>query len=95
MLFSIPFTIDQYPPNAQDIPDKRTHSRRDRTHAHAGRPPAQSNPRLQRTRIPAASAEALLQRMLDKIEMLCAERERLKKEQPGPMKRRVLGGRRW
>jgi hypothetical protein len=50
---------------------------------------------LQRAGIPAAAAEALLERMLNKIDELCAERDRLKKEQPGPMKGRVLGGRRW
>mgnify|MGYP003539714231 CR=1 FL=1 len=33
---------------------------------------------LQRTGIPTNSAEALLQRMLDKIDGLCAERDRLK-----------------
>jgi hypothetical protein len=37
----------------------------------------------------------LLQRMLDKIEALCAERDRLKKEQPGHNKGKVLGGRQW
>jgi hypothetical protein len=51
--------------------------------------------RLQRAGIPAASAEALLDRMLNNIDGLCAERDRLKKEQPGPNKGKVLGGRRW
>lgn len=50
---------------------------------------------LQRAGIPSASAEALLDRMLDKIDELCAERDRLKKEQPPPAKGRVLGGRSW
>jgi hypothetical protein len=50
---------------------------------------------LQRAGIPTASAEALLETMLDKIDSLCAERDRLKKEQPGPMRGRALGGRRW
>jgi hypothetical protein len=50
---------------------------------------------LQRVGIPTASAEALLDRMLNKIDGLCAERDRLKKEQPGPNKGKVLGGRRW
>ena len=40
------------------------------------------------------SAELLLQRMLAKIEGLCDERDRLKKE-GGPTKGRVLGGRSW
>ena len=37
---------------------------------------------LQRAGIPTTSAEALLQRMLDKIDGLCAERDRLKAELP-------------
>jgi len=40
------------------------------------------------------SAEALLERMLNKIDELCVERDRLKKEQ-GPVKGRVIGGRKW
>jgi hypothetical protein len=51
--------------------------------------------RLQRAGIATASAEALLDRMLNNIDTLCAERDRLKKEQPGPNKGKVLGGRRW
>jgi hypothetical protein len=50
---------------------------------------------LQRAGIPTASAELLLGRMHAKIDDLCAERERLKKEQGGPTKSRVLGGRSW
>jgi hypothetical protein len=50
---------------------------------------------LQRAGIPTASAEALLDRMLNKIDGLCAERDRLKKEQPSAFKGRALGGRRW
>jgi hypothetical protein len=49
---------------------------------------------LQRAGIPTTSAEGLLQRMLDKIEGLCAERDRLKAEMPKP-KGKVLGGRKW
>lgn len=37
---------------------------------------------LQRAGIPTGSADALLQRMLDKIDALCAERDRLKKQPP-------------
>jgi hypothetical protein len=37
---------------------------------------------LQRAGISTAAAEVLLQRMLDKIDALCAERDRLKLEQP-------------
>jgi hypothetical protein len=50
---------------------------------------------LQRAGIPTTSAESLLERMLNKIDDLCAERDRLKKEQPCPMKGKVLGGRQW
>jgi len=49
---------------------------------------------LQRAGIPTTSAEALLQRILDKIDGLCAERDRLKAELPRP-KGKVLGGRKW
>ena len=48
---------------------------------------------LQRAGIPTASAEELLQRMLEKIDGLCAERDRLKAGLPKP--RKVLGGRKW
>ena len=50
---------------------------------------------LQSAGIQTASAEALLDRMLNKIDGLCAERDRLKKEQPSPSKGKALGGRRW
>ena len=53
------------------------------------------NRQLQRAGLPTASAELLLQRMLAKIEDLCAKRDRLKKEEGGPTKGRVLGGRSW
>ena len=49
---------------------------------------------LQRAGISSTSAEALLQRMLDKIDGLCTARDRLKAELPRP-KGRVLGGRKW
>src|SRR5215475_16114426 len=55
----------------------------------------QNDPLLQRTgrairnsRIPSTSAEALLDRMLNKIDDLCAERDWLKKEQPSKALRR-------
>jgi hypothetical protein len=35
------------------------------------------------------------QQMLDKVDGLSAERDRLKKDLPGPSKGNVLGGRRW
>jgi hypothetical protein len=51
---------------------------------------------LQKAGIPTTSAEALLcVRMLSNIDGLCAERDRLKKDQPGPCRGKVLGGRRW
>jgi hypothetical protein len=50
---------------------------------------------LQRARISTAAAELLLERMLSKIDSLCAERDRLRAEQPGPNRGKVLGGRQW
>jgi hypothetical protein len=50
---------------------------------------------LQRAGISTVSAEALLERMLNKIDELCGERDRLKKDQTPPALRRVLGGRSW
>ena len=49
---------------------------------------------LQRAGISTASANALLEEMLHKIDELCAERDRLKRKH-GPAKSRVLGGRSW
>ena len=49
---------------------------------------------LQRAGLPTASAEALLDRMLNKIDDLCAERDRLKKELKKEQPRRTLG-RKW
>ena len=43
---------------------------------------------LRHSGIYSASAEALLDQMLDKLDQLCAERDRLKKEQPGHNKAR-------
>ena len=45
---------------------------------------------LQRAGIPTASADALLQRMLDRIDTLCVERDRLKKATL-PAKDRIVG----
>jgi hypothetical protein len=50
---------------------------------------------LQRAGISTASAEEFLETMLNKIDDLCAERDRLKKEQGSPMKGSVLGGCSW
>ena len=49
---------------------------------------------LRRAGISTVAAEMLLQRMLDNIDTLCVERDRLKKSEPGPNKGKVLGGRR-
>jgi hypothetical protein len=50
---------------------------------------------LQHSGISNNSAEALLDRMLNKIDDLCAERDRLKQEQSGHNKGKALGGRQW
>ncbi len=49
---------------------------------------------LQRAGISTASAELLLGRMHTKIDSLCTERDRLKKEEPA-RKLGALGGRSW
>ncbi|MBI5320793.1 hypothetical protein [Bradyrhizobium sp.] len=47
---------------------------------------------LQKAGISTAAAEALLQRLLDRIDALCVQRDRLKAELPGaPMVRRAGG----
>ena len=48
---------------------------------------------LQKANITTGSAEALLQRMLEKIDGLCAERDGMKIKLAKP--RKVLGGRKW
>ena len=54
---------------------------------------------LQRAGLSTASAEALLERMLSRIDTLCAERDRLKAELPAPSQGlsqgKALGGQRW
>ena len=50
---------------------------------------------LQRAGISTASAELLLGRMHAKIDDLCAQRDRLKKNLPGNTKGRALGCRSW
>ena len=47
---------------------------------------------LQRDGLPTTSPEALLNRMLDKINDLCAERNRRRREQQHPLRKR---GRSW
>jgi hypothetical protein len=47
--------------------------------------------KLQRAGLPTTSAEALRDRMLNKIDDLCAERDRLKKELKKRPPRRMLG----
>jgi len=51
--------------------------------------------KLQHFGISSASADALLDRMLNRIDQLCAERDRHKKERPGYNKGKVFGGRHW
>jgi hypothetical protein len=46
---------------------------------------------LQRAGISTTSAEAFLERMLNKIDDLCAERDRLKKKLKKGLPRRMLG----
>ena len=50
---------------------------------------------LQKAGISTASADALLERMQNNIDALCAERDRLKQQAPGPSRGKVLGGRKW
>ena len=73
------------------LEDIRAEIERMRTQVHRQRGEIRQ---LQRAGIATVSAEALLDRMLGRIDELCAERDRLKKEQ-GTVKRRVLGGRSW
>jgi DNA-binding transcriptional LysR family regulator len=75
-----------------DIEQIRAEIERMRAQVHRQRGEIQQ---LQRAGIPTTSAEALLDRMLDKIDQLCADRDRLKKARPGPTKGNVLGGRSW
>jgi hypothetical protein len=48
---------------------------------------------LQKPGILTVAAEALLQRMLDKIDALCAERDRLRGEQPNEPRIKLAAGR--
>jgi hypothetical protein len=50
---------------------------------------------LQRAGICTAAAELLVERMLDKIDTLCAERDLLKADNPSPSRGKALGGRKW
>lgn len=50
---------------------------------------------LQRAGISTVPAEALLVRMQASVDSLCAQRDKQRKEQTGPIKGRVLGGRSW
>ena len=75
-----------------DIDFVRSEIERMRTQVHRQR---REIVQLQQAGISTASAESLLARMLLKIDDLCAERDRLRKEESGHMKGKVLGGRRW
>jgi hypothetical protein len=49
---------------------------------------------LQKAGVPTSSAEALLERMLDRVDELCAERDRLKAAAPVRLSQgKALGGR--
>jgi hypothetical protein len=50
---------------------------------------------LQKAGLSTASAEALLERMLAKIDDLCATRDQIKAAIPHPSKGKAVGGRRW
>ena len=50
---------------------------------------------LQRAGLSTAAAGTLLERMLAKVDALCAERDKLKAQLPPPPLRKVLGGRKW
>jgi hypothetical protein len=75
-----------------DIEHIRAKIERMRTQVHRQRGEIRQ---LQRAGIPTTSTEALLDRMLDTIDRLCADRDSLKKTRPGPAKGNVLGGRSW
>lgn len=60
---------------------------------HASTPAAVAKSASFSAGISTASAEALLEQMLTKIDAICAERDKLKKAQP--TQRRVLCGRSW
>ena len=49
---------------------------------------------LQRAGLSTAAAETLLERMLTRVDNLCAERDRLKAALPAPSQDKALGGRR-
>ncbi|WP_407156291.1 hypothetical protein [Bradyrhizobium sp. STM 3557] len=50
---------------------------------------------LQKAGRPTAATEVDLQRLLDRIDTLCEQRDRLKATLPNPMHGKVLGGRSW
>lgn len=75
-----------------DLDQLRADIERMRTQVHRQRGEIRQ---LQRAGISTASADALLERMLTKIDAMCAERDNLKKELGGPTKGKVLGGRSW
>jgi len=74
------------------LEDVRSEIERMRTQVHRQRGEIRQ---LQRAGLSTTSAEALVARMLDKVDELCVERDKLKKSQPGPTKGKVLGGRLW
>jgi hypothetical protein len=79
----VSFTIGQPRPIGKTMPDIAfIRAEIERMCAQVQRPRGEIR-QLQRSGIPTSSAEALLDRMLDKIDILCAERDRLRKQEPG------------
>ncbi len=72
-----------------DIEHLRAEIERMRTQVHRQRGEITQ---LQRAGIPTTSADALLDRMLNTIDRLCADSDSLKKARPGPTKGNVWVG---
>jgi hypothetical protein len=71
----------------------RSNPIRNRADAHQASRQRREILQLQRAGINSLPAEALLARVLANIDNLCAERDKLRREQP--LKPKVLGGRSW
>ena len=74
------------------LEDVRSEIERMRTQVHRQRGEIRQ---LQRAGLSTTSAEALLERMLDKVDELCAERDKLKKKSAWANQRQSPGGRLW
>lgn len=64
----------------------------DQAHARSGWQPAHADLAAAAGRISTAAAGALLRRMLDNIDALCADRDRLTGKLPGAHRDKVVGG---